>query len=132
MLRFADTLPSYFNLGMHHVPDTSDLPNTIFSVSTPVLHSYGLLTMHQSAHSSMVIRPQNYLPRDPSRNTIHQVRVNFNSGVVTELETFGTVKPTCSFKISDTFFNVSSFQGEVIIPKYPYEPNEYYITNPEG
>ncbi|OCL04443.1 amine oxidase catalytic domain-containing protein [Glonium stellatum] len=111
-----EDLVIYFNLGMHHIPDTADLPNTIFS----------------SARSSMVIRPQNYLPRDPSRNTIHQVRVNFNNGAVTELENFGAVKPTCSFDMSDVFFNISSFDGEVIIPEYPYEPNEYYITNPGG
>ena len=29
----ADQLTSYFNLGMHHVPNTADLPNTVFTVS---------------------------------------------------------------------------------------------------
>ena len=41
----------WFNLGMHHMPHTGDLPNTVFS----------------TAHSSMLIEPLNYLLGDPSQ-----------------------------------------------------------------
>ena len=50
----------YFNLGMHHMPDTSDMPTTVFT----------------GAQSAMMLRPQNYLLNDASRSTRQQVDVN--------------------------------------------------------
>ena len=49
---------------MHHVPHTGDLPNTVFT----------------SAHSSVMLSPINYLPGDPSRQTVNMVRLNYGDG----------------------------------------------------
>jgi len=104
----------YFNLGMHHVPDESDIPNTVFT----------------QAHSAMVIAPQNYLPGDPSRSTIHQTRINFVNGSVTSALDFGVKQPSCSIDMSVTAPNLQSFVGEAYVPKYPYLPDSQYVGNP--
>jgi primary-amine oxidase len=54
-----EDLTLYFNLGMHHVPDTYDLPDTVFS----------------GAASGITIRPVNYLPTDASRASRNQVKI---------------------------------------------------------
>lgn len=54
----------WFNLGMHHLPETGDLPNTVFT----------------QARSGVQFVPSNFLPSDPSRQTVQQERVNYTSG----------------------------------------------------
>jgi primary-amine oxidase len=54
----------WFNLGMHHMPHTGDLPNTVFS----------------TAHSAMTIEPFNYLLGDPSQASSQQVLIKTASG----------------------------------------------------
>ncbi|OAG04417.1 membrane copper amine oxidase [Paraphaeosphaeria sporulosa] len=71
----------WFNLGMHHVPNTGDLPNTVMT----------------SAHSAMRLEPLNYLLNDPSIQTSQQVRVNHTSG---EVETFDAQTANCSVNFS--------------------------------
>lgn len=104
----------YFNLGMHHVPDTSDLPNTVFS----------------SAQSSIIIMPQNYFDNgDQSRQTINGVRVSYDDGVVEEVDMFGTQEPSgCELDMSDAFPDLNTYIGDVVIRKFPYSPDEYYDT----
>ncbi|KAL1593838.1 hypothetical protein SLS60_010571 [Paraconiothyrium brasiliense] len=72
-----EDLVLWFNLGMHHVPHTGDLPNTLMT----------------SAHSAMRLEPINYLFNDPSVQTSQQAKVNHTSG---EVETFGTQTANCS------------------------------------
>lgn len=62
---------------MHHIPHTGDLPNTVFT----------------TAHSAMIIEPQNYLEGDPSRATTQQIRVVY--GDSTTVKTFGAEPATC-------------------------------------
>ncbi|TFK22683.1 copper amine oxidase [Coprinopsis marcescibilis] len=50
----------WFNLGMHHLPHTGDLPVTLMS----------------SAQSSVVFSPHNYLLSDPSRQTVQQIEID--------------------------------------------------------
>lgn len=52
----------WFNLGMHHIPHTGDLPNTMFT----------------AAHSAIRFEPFNYLSNDPSIASYQQVRINYN------------------------------------------------------
>ncbi|KAH7128703.1 copper amine oxidase, partial [Dendryphion nanum] len=59
-----EDLVLWFNLGMHHVPHTGDLPNTIMT----------------TAHSSMRLEPFNYLLGDPSIGTAQQVRIDKETG----------------------------------------------------
>ncbi|GME48726.1 Major facilitator superfamily [Neofusicoccum parvum] len=54
-----EDLVLWVNLGMHHVPHTGDLPNTVFT----------------TAHSGLHIAPLNYLPGDPSRETVNMCLV---------------------------------------------------------
>ncbi|KAL1847003.1 hypothetical protein Daus18300_014080, partial [Diaporthe australafricana] len=70
----------WFNLGMHHMPHTGDLPNTVFS----------------TAHSAITIEPFNYLPGDPSRATTQQVRINSGSEGNGSITNFGAKPVTCS------------------------------------
>lgn len=80
----------------------------------------------------MLIVPQNYLPSDPSRQTIHQVRLDFLNANVTDQFTFGTKQPTCMLDMSSVAPDLSSFIGEVKIAKYPYDPLNTIETNPGG
>lgn len=52
-----EDLVVWFNLGMHHVPHTGDLPNTVFT----------------SAHSSVRFTPVNYFDGDESRKSVNMV-----------------------------------------------------------
>jgi primary-amine oxidase len=73
----------WFNLGMHHIPHTGDLPNTMFT----------------AAHSSMRFEPLNYLEGDPSVASNQQVRVDYNEDMsvafVEEFGKMGTMNGTC-------------------------------------
>jgi hypothetical protein len=53
----------FFNLGMHHVPHSGDIPNTL---------------MHTAA-SSVMFTPFNFHDRDPSRLTSQGVQLDINS-----------------------------------------------------
>ena len=67
----------WFNLGMHHMPHTGDLPNTMFT----------------AAHSAMRFEPFNYLYGDPSVATNQQVRVDYSEdGSVEAVEEFGKMQ----------------------------------------
>ncbi|KAJ3540677.1 hypothetical protein NMY22_g4201 [Coprinellus aureogranulatus] len=50
----------WFNLGMHHLPHTGDLPTTLMS----------------TAQSSVIFSPHNYLLSDPTRQTVQQIEVD--------------------------------------------------------
>ena len=78
----------------------------------------------------MILAPQNYLLGDPSRSTIHQARINFINGSVTDALTFGVKQPTCSLDLGVTAPNLESFVGEIYVAKFPYQPNAQMIGNP--
>ncbi|CAG5184025.1 uncharacterized protein ALTATR162_LOCUS10872 [Alternaria atra] len=80
---FLSSLVLWFNLGMHHLPHTGDLPNTMFS----------------SAHSAMRLEPLNYLVGDPSVSSNQQVRVEYDAeGAITNVDEFGKIfaNTTCA------------------------------------
>lgn len=73
----------WFNLGMHHIPHTGDLPNTMFT----------------AAHSSMRFEPLNYLLGDPSIQTHQQIRIDYKEdGTVDNKMEFGKIvaNATCA------------------------------------
>ena len=78
----------------------------------------------------MIIAPQNYLLGDPSRRTMHQTRINFINGTVTNALTFGAKPPACAVDLSTTAPNLQSFVGEVYFSKYPNLPDEQTIGDP--
>lgn len=109
-----EDLVIYFNLGMHHLPVQADLPNTVFT----------------TAASSFVLTPQNYILGDPSRASIHQVRIDFINGSVTDTHLFGQNLPTCELDMTQTHGQVTSWVGEVITSKYPFDPSVQDLGNP--
>lgn len=78
----------------------------------------------------MIITPQNYLLGDPSRGTIHQTRINYVNGSVTNALTFGSKPPTCTVDLSITAPNIDSFVGEIYVSKFPYHPDAIMIGDP--
>ncbi|KAJ0109324.1 amine oxidase catalytic domain-containing protein [Diaporthe amygdali] len=95
----------WFNLGMHHMPHTGDLPNTVFS----------------TAHSAITIEPFNYLPGDPSRATTQQVRINSDSGGNGSVTSFGAKPVTCSIDSSQLNPKVEILNGTLAVHKLPYD-----------
>jgi primary-amine oxidase len=95
MVNFADffdgesllqeDLVLWFNLGMHHLPTSGDVPNTLFNI----------------AHTSVQIIPVNFHERDPSLETQHRVRIDLNetTGLVDNVELFGQEAEECSVVI---------------------------------
>jgi primary-amine oxidase len=66
----------WFNLGMHHLPHTGDLPNTMFT----------------SAHSAIRFEPLNYLEGDPSVQSNQQIRIDYDEeGAISNVEEFGKI-----------------------------------------
>jgi primary-amine oxidase len=104
-----EDLVIYFNLGTHHVPDTSDLPNTVFT----------------SAQSGISIQPQNYLLGDASRATRQQVRVAYDSGNVT-VKNFGAEPPSGVYNLSQNSPHLTKYTGDVVVRKFPYDPDNWY------
>lgn len=102
---------------MHHIPNMADLPNTVMT----------------TAVSSMMIAPHNYFPGDLSRRTIHQARLAYNEkSIVTDKKTFGTKQPTCAYDMNKAAPDLSTFVGEIQIPKFPWNPSGSLQTNPGG
>lgn len=69
----------WFNLGMHHMPHTGDVPNTVFT----------------TAYSAMTIEPFNYNLGDPSMATSQRVLLK-SSEEGAQITRYGAVEGTCS------------------------------------
>jgi primary-amine oxidase len=104
----------WLNLGMHHIPHTGDLPNTVFT----------------TAHSGVHFMPLNYLLGDPSRETVNMVRVDYNGGNVSAVDTFGQHDDQCKLDFTPAEASLWNYVGDVVVRKFPYDPNEpYYETD---
>ncbi|KAJ4002737.1 hypothetical protein NW766_012667 [Fusarium irregulare] len=101
----------WFNLGMHHMPHTGDLPNTVFS----------------TAHSSMLIEPLNYLLGDPSQASSQQVLIKTTDGKP-EITTYGAKNTTCPIDLAQLNPDLSNYSNSISVLKYPYDgskPDRY-------
>ncbi|KAK0669179.1 putative copper amine oxidase [Cercophora samala] len=110
----------WLNLGMHHVPHTGDLPNTV----------------QTTAHSGIQFMPSNYFDIDQSRRTVNQVRINYFNGSA-EVEEFGQFKAgseegtcgTCKLNYTPLEPEHQGYKGDVVIRKFPFDPNNpFYST----
>ncbi|KAK4540507.1 hypothetical protein LTR36_009145 [Oleoguttula mirabilis] len=106
-----EDLVVWFNLGMHHVPHTGDLPNTVFT----------------TAHSGVQFMPLNYYGTDISHETVNMVRLNYNDGNVSKVTTFGQQQAVCSVDLAKQDPDLYSYKGDVVIRKFPYDPNDPYF-----
>ncbi|GJN93983.1 hypothetical protein Rhopal_007046-T1 [Rhodotorula paludigena] len=114
-----EDLVLWFNLGMHHVPHTGDLANTV----------------HQTAHAGMIFSPHNYLYNQPSQQSSQMVRINYNTSTgdsfVTEMLQFGSVPATGLYNLTADNPNYWEYEGSANIRKLPYDPlNPYDETGP--
>jgi primary-amine oxidase len=83
--------------------------------------------------SSIAIAPQNYFAGDLSRRTIHEVRLSYDdTSTITDEKTFGTKQPICAYDMNKAAPDLSSFVGEIEIPKFPWNPSGSLQTNPGG
>ena len=101
----------WFNLGMHHVPHSGDLPNTVFT----------------TAHSGLQIMPLNYLNGSPSRETVNMVRVQYGGGNKSQVFEFGQGSPMCSVDVESMVPDLTSYVGDEVVRKFPYDPNNPYF-----
>ncbi|KAG8156734.1 hypothetical protein KVR01_013339 [Diaporthe batatas] len=108
-----EDLVVWFNLGMHHVPHTGDLPNTVFT----------------TAHSGMQFMPSNYFTGDQSRNTVNMVRIDYKDGNTSAVELFGqkSAPGTCKVDYAPGEADLWGYTGDVVVRKFPYDPNNPYF-----
>jgi primary-amine oxidase len=105
-----EDLVLWLNLGMHHVPHTGDLPNTVFT----------------TAHSGIQFMPSNYFDMDQSRQTVNMVRINYDNGTTTAVETFGQKALVCDLTFEPVEADLWGYTGDVVVRKFPYDPNSKY------
>ncbi|KAK3690111.1 amine oxidase catalytic domain-containing protein [Podospora appendiculata] len=107
----------WLNLGMHHVPHTGDLPNTVMT----------------TAHAGVQFMPSNYFDIDQSRSTVNMVRINYKDGKATAVETFGQDEAKAAGACTPVFtpveLNLWGYTGDIVVRKFPFDPNNpYYGT----
>ncbi|OIW28159.1 membrane copper amine oxidase [Coniochaeta ligniaria NRRL 30616] len=108
----SEDLVMWVNLGMHHVPHTGDLPNTVFT----------------TAHSGIQFMPSNYFSMDQSRQTVNMVRIDYDNGTTTLVDTFGQKNDeACALDFEPAEPDLYSYTGDVVIRKFPYDPNNPYF-----
>ncbi|KAF7313195.1 Amine oxidase [Mycena kentingensis (nom. inval.)] len=96
----------WVNLGMHHVPHTGDLPNTVFT----------------SAQSAFLITPHNYFLHDTSRKTKQMLRIDYNSSGVQHVHTFDAKPADGMVNLTAVHPNYFNYEGDVATRKFPYDP----------
>ncbi|KAK8084653.1 Primary amine oxidase lung isozyme [Apiospora hydei] len=92
----------WVNLGMHHVPHSGDLPNTVMT----------------AARAGMKFVPSNYFDGDQSIRSRSQVRINYDKGKVSSLTKAGR-DPICESTLM-------AYAGDSVINKYPYDPTNVF------
>ncbi|KAJ5678298.1 membrane copper amine oxidase [Penicillium maclennaniae] len=100
----------WLNLGMHHIPHTGNLPNSVFT----------------TAHSGVQFMPLNFLLGDPGRETVNMVRIYYDDGNVSAVQTFGQHGDTCELDFTPAEFSLWDYVGDVVVRKFPYDPNDPY------
>ncbi|KAK0648916.1 copper amine oxidase [Cercophora newfieldiana] len=107
-----EDLVLWLNLGMHHIPHTGDLPNTV----------------QTTAHSGIQFTPHNYFLGDQSRRSVNQVQISYGEGEPAVVETFGqfdasSENATCKPSYEPVSVNLEDYVGDIVVRKFPYDPN---------
>jgi len=110
-----EDLVLWVNLGMHHVPHSGDLPNTVMT----------------TAHSAIQFMPSNYFAGDLSRRTVHQVRIDYEDGITSHVEEFGQLTNqedlTCKLEFTPLEPDLWAYTGDIVVRKFPFDPNNPYF-----
>ncbi|KAJ7661708.1 copper amine oxidase [Mycena rosella] len=99
------------SLGMHHVPHTGDIPNTVFT----------------TAQSAFIISPHNYLLNDASRATRQMVRIDYNSSGVQLVKEFGGKMPSGMVNLTAIQPNFNNYEGDIATRTFPYDREFFSI-----
>jgi len=114
-----EDLVLWLNLGMHHIPHTGDLPNTVMT----------------TAHSGIQFMPSNYFTGDQSRRSVNQVHIVYGEGKPAVVETFGQFdtskeNATCKLNYEPSEMNLEGYLGDIVTRKFPFDPNNpFYETD---
>jgi len=76
--------------------------------------------------------PSNYFAMDQSRQTVNMVRIDYDNGTTTLVETYGqkNAEATCALNFEPAEPDLYGYVGDVVIRKFPYDPNNpYYETD---
>ncbi|KAK3361962.1 amine oxidase catalytic domain-containing protein [Lasiosphaeria ovina] len=105
----------WLNLGMHHVPHSGDLPNTVMT----------------TAHSGIQFMPSNYFSIDESRKTVNQVRITYDEGKTSDVATFGQgIATPCALNFTPAEPDLWGYTGDIVVRKFPFDPNNpFYQTD---
>ena len=107
-----EDLVLWINLGMHHVPHSGDLPNTVMT----------------TAHAGIQFMPSNYFTGDESRRTVNQVRINFGeTGTADSVEIFNQDDDVCALTYDPVHDSLWDYKSDVIVRKFPYDPNNPFF-----
>ena len=90
-----EDLVVWFNLGMHHLPHTGDLPNTLFT----------------NAHAGIQFSPLNYYDKDVSTETLSQVLIKDKYKGNSSVRNFGQQEPVCTVDLSREAPDLSHYDG---------------------
>ncbi|KAK4047619.1 hypothetical protein OIV83_005277 [Microbotryomycetes sp. JL201] len=104
-----EDLVVWYNLGMHHVPNTADVPNTV----------------QIGAQASMLFMPHNFFDGDVSRRSQHMLRLDYDSSadfIVSQVDTFGVSQPSGMFNLTAAQVDYNEYKGDVNVRKFPYDP----------
>lgn len=89
----GEDLVCWFNLALHHLPNTQDIPNTIFS----------------TAESGIIFTPFNYFDTEQSRDTLQQLYYEYETS---EWDFNGVeVNPQCDLEIEPLDFSSINYEG---------------------
>lgn len=74
--------------------------------------------------------PSNFFSMDQSRQTVNMVRIEYDNGTTSLVETFGQKDDTaCALDFEPAEPDLYGYTGDVVIRKFPYDPNNpYYDT----
>jgi primary-amine oxidase len=70
--------------------------------------------------------PSNYFEVSPNVETVNMVRINYSDGKTTDVVTFGSFDDTCELSYEPTFPDFWEYKGDVVVRKFPYNPNDPY------
>lgn len=102
-----EDLVFWFNIATHHMPTTSDIPNTVFT----------------GAQGSIMIIPHNSLDRDPSRESSQRIFIAVDEdGVASDVQTFGQQSAKGTYDLGSAEWDPSTYVGDYAIRKFPYDP----------
>ncbi|KAJ7199635.1 putative copper amine oxidase [Mycena pura] len=104
----------WLNLGMHHVPHTGDLPNTVMT----------------TAQSAFIISPHNYLVNDPSRGTRQMLRIDYNDSGVQLVKQFGGKTASGLVNLTALQPNFHDYEGDIAVRKFPYDRASPFLFLP--